>query len=722
MIGLATALASASVSAGMGFVQATAEPRPAETRPLRERPITVTGERQAVQTSIDRISYSIRTDLQASSGSLADFLRNVPSVEVDPLGTVSIRGDPNVLILIDGQPAGSLRGPNRGAVLQQMSADRYERVEVITNPSAAYGPEGTGGVINLVPRRNRSGGLSGSTKAFVGGRGRANAGVAGSYGTAKTTLSGDLGLRRDELAGSFERNRVSLDPATGSSLGRTAQTGRSDTQTRSGSWRAGIEQSAAPSLRLTAEANGSVIRTKARIRDVLAGSGPSPALRTRRAQGTGDFDTVELRGRVSRSFGSSAHRASADLSYERSSTARTLRSTISGEPTGAQTHERFTFAVDQRLISFKPEYQRPLAAGGRLQLGLEYEGQKNAFETMGARGPDEQHLSPLPDFSNAFRHQQDVYGLYATLEKPFGRLTILPGLRLEHVDVRLLQLTGGTRHRSSYTRLYPTFHATRDLGSKSQLKASYSRRVQRPGGQDLNPFREYRDPLNVRAGNPDLKPQVTDSFEFGWQRRHGSSLYQATVFHRRQRDAFTDVVEVLDGDVLLTTRANLGSSRTSGLELVANRKIGTRLTLNASATLARLAIRPGLPGFDEHGSAWQIGGRANVSWQPTKADFFQIGGFLTGKNLRPQGHRAASGMINAGYRRTISDTLSAVVTVRDLLGRFGETIVYEDSRLRDRAKRRFGGRIIMIGLTKRFAGKPQGSRDRAFDYDVGRSE
>ena len=184
--------------------------------------ITVTGQRDGIRTSIDSISYSLATDLQATSGSLADALRNVPSVEVDTEGNVSLRGDPGVTILIDGQPSGILSGPGRGQALLQLPADRYARIEVMTNPSAAYSPEGSGGVINLITNRTAPPAgvqTTGSLRVSVGEDGRWNGGLSGSWQKDRLTLSGDLNYRQDTTEVGFLREREVFDPATGALIG-----------------------------------------------------------------------------------------------------------------------------------------------------------------------------------------------------------------------------------------------------------------------------------------------------------------------------------------------------------------------------------------------------------------------------------------------------------------------------------------------------------------------
>lgn len=172
--------------------------------------VLVTGARNAVRTSIDSVSYSLADDLQTTSGTLADALRNIPSVDVDPEGNLSLRGDQNVTVLVDGRPSALFAGQSRAQVLLSIPADRYARIEVMTNPSAAYSPEGTGGVINLISKPNVTPPgqtATGSIRANVGNDGRWNLGANIVRSAGKTTLSGDLGLRNDSYIQELERAR-----------------------------------------------------------------------------------------------------------------------------------------------------------------------------------------------------------------------------------------------------------------------------------------------------------------------------------------------------------------------------------------------------------------------------------------------------------------------------------------------------------------------------------
>src|SRR4051812_13721009 len=167
---------------------AAAKPAPGRT----VEGVTVTGASQnGFRSDIDRKSYGIATDLQTTTGSISDALRNIPSVEVDAQGNVSLRGDGNVTIMLDGKPTGQFKGAAGAQALQALPADSIERVEVITNPSAEFSPDGSAGIINLISKKVRKPGRSGSLRASLGNRGRRQAAITLAYNSDKLTLSAD---------------------------------------------------------------------------------------------------------------------------------------------------------------------------------------------------------------------------------------------------------------------------------------------------------------------------------------------------------------------------------------------------------------------------------------------------------------------------------------------------------------------------------------------------
>ena len=184
-----------------------------------------------------------------------------------------------------------------------------------------------------------------------------------------------------------------------------------------------------------------------------------------------------------------------------------------------------------------------------------------------------------------FRFDQQVHGIYATYERPFGDFTALAGLRIEATLIDLNQVTRGLTSDNDYVRAYPSLHVNYRLNEKEQLSASYSRRVQRPNPQDYNAFPIVLDPRNVIQGNPDLKPQQTDSFELGYQYRKGGATYLATGYYRHGQDAVNDVYRDIGGGVILQTKENVGTFQSAGVELVANGRLPKGFSYNLSGNL-----------------------------------------------------------------------------------------------------------------------------------------
>jgi outer membrane receptor protein involved in Fe transport len=273
-----------------------------------------------------------------------------------------------------------------------------------------------------------------------------------------------------------------------------------------------------------------------------------------------------------------------------------------------------------------------------------------------------------------------------------------------------------------YFRVYPTLHLGYALSNKQRLRASYSRRIQRPGPQDLNPYTLYIDPQNVRRGNPSLRPEVTDSLELSWQLRDGGTFYSVTGFYRDSRGGVTDVVQDLGGGIFLSTRANLATTRRVGAELVANGKLSKTLSYNASGTFQWNEIDPRQLGISAPRSGTTGTVRANVTWQPTSNDFFQLNGFYSGEQLLPQGYRSSSGIVNLGYRRKVSERFSLVLTAQNILDSARQVLVIDTPTIRDRVTQRGGGRLFLLSLSYNL-GNPGGRRrqEPGFDFDPGAS-
>jgi outer membrane receptor protein involved in Fe transport len=713
-------LAFAAAFAAPALAQTPPTPTPpAGTRPPAGRPneVVVTGTRAEVVGSPDRTSFNVANDLQVQNGTLADALRAVPGVEVDLQGNVSLRGDPGVTILIDGRPSAMLKGDNRGDVILSMPAGRIERVEVMTNPSAANSPEGSAGIINLVTRQARKDMTTGTVRATAGLEGRGALGFSGTHNSNGLTLTGELGYRRFTGDTEAVQLRSRLDPATGAFVGSRLDAGIHQRNAFANA-RGGIEYDFDKKNRLSADLGYRDGRGKAGRDDSFVSA--VPALSYER-----DSETrLRQRGPSAhaawrRTLPGKDHEFSADVEVERVRMNRDVEA-VTDFAAAPDFVERISNSIRRADETVKLDYKRRLGGESTLNLGYQGDFTRTDFDFSGARGPGFGALAPVPGLTNRFEYGQAIHAVFGTFLFPVGKLDAQAGLRLEQVDTNLDQVTDAARFENDYFRAYPTLHLGYDLNKREQLKASYSRRIQRPSAQELNPYTFYVDPQNLRRGNPNLRPEVTDSLELGWQRRKAGDFLSLTGFYRRSRGGVTDIISDLGGGVFLTTRANLATAERLGVEAIANGKLSKTLSYNASATLLWNEIDPRPSGISARRSGTTFTTRANLSWQPTKKDFFQLNAVYAGRQLLPQGHRLSGPILNLGYRRKLNDRLSLLVTGQDVLATARQVVIFDTPTLHDRFEQRGLGRVVLLGVTWNLGDQnPKRRQEPQFDFQQG---
>ena len=710
LVWAALAAAQAAPAATLPAPQAPAPQAPAPGTSTGVSAVEVKADAPQVRTSIDRRSYSVSGDLSAQSGSIADALRNLPSVEVDVQGNVSLRGDPSVTILIDGKPSGLFQGEGRGQALQQMPAERIDRVEVVTNPSAEFRADGTGGVINLITKKAKGAGRTSSARLTVGDSGRGGLSGSVGYNGPKLSASGDLNYRRDtaDQVDYEHRRQADLDSETKGETqldfeNLTSQGSVdydvSDKLRIGGEARLSRFDLAVDSQADTAREDGAGTPTQAFARDLT--------VRQRRDNGM-------IGANLRRKLDGEGHELTLKLSYDVTDDNRVRTGhTVATLPAASSTFDQQRLGYDVRQTDLKGDYVRPMGEGRTLKLGFDLQFDDNGYVNRGFRGASLDALTPDPLLTNQFLYEQTLSQAYVTYERPVGDLTVLAGLRYEKSQLDLA--TTSRRDENDTTDILPSLHLSYPLGERQKLTASYSERLQRPGPFDLNPVPFMLDPLNYRIGNPNLKPQETRSFELGWQYRKAPLLLLATLYYRENDKVVSDVVTDIGGGVFVTTKANVAQSRNGGLELVLNGKLAKTLTYNLSSNLFWAQLDGSNLGFTDKRSATTVSGRAGLSWQATPKDLIQVNGFLSGKRLTAQGYAMPSAGIDLGYRRKIDDRLSLVVTVQDVLGLYRDKQVIDTPALKSLVVRDVDARMLRVGLAWTF-GTGKGRKDPGFDF------
>ena len=708
--------AFAALSAGtVANAQTPAVTTPAAkpAKPAVAPVVTVEGERPTNR--IDRQVYDVKSDAATTNNSAADALSNVPSVTVDPDGTVSLRGSTNVQILVDGKPSAMLQGDSRGAALNAMPSQDIESIEVINNPGAQFGNEGGGGpILNLVMRRNRTPGGLGVLNANVGPDGRANTALSGSYQQGKLGFQGGLHFRRDGRNSEGESTRERTDPRSGlltSSSQRSESTGLNN----SAGFNAGLTYNLDAKTVLGAQASLMRRDNDQRTMDhyTSTSNGLAPPLDYQRsAQRGGDSANASWGVRLERKGSVPGETFKMDLRVSSSdnSADSAFRNTYATSSL-PERRSRQNNVTGSKVADFTGDYERPVEKG-IVKLGYKLSDMQNSFGTLYA---ETDPLSGMERFvaarSNEFRVDETNLALYGSYQRRLNeRWGVLGGLRVEHTAVDVHQLTSAIEASNSYTNYIPSMYVSYKASEDGNLRLSYSHRIRRPNGNDLNPYVVYRDELNVSAGNPMLRPSQSDSLELGYETRFGIVETSLRGYLRKERDSISERSYFISDTVLLTTRDNAGESRAGGVEFSLSGKLSPTLSFNTSGNLARAEQRS----FDSTGAALvrqssSLSGRARVSYQPTPKDQLQFSVNAQGKTLTGQGFREPSATANLSLRHALTPRLNLVMNVTDLFDSNKISTVIDTPLLRETSERRVDGRLLYVGLSYRFGGVTGGA-------------
>lgn len=690
--------------------------------PLTLEKMEVSARREAFYNSIDRKVYAVGKDVQSATGSASNLLQNIPSVQVDIEGNVSLRGNDNVLILIDGKPSNLMSTTNRADVLEQMPADSIERIEVITNPSAKYKPDGTAGIINLVMKRKHDAGVSGTVRANVGNDSRSNAGLTLNYNPGKYNVYTTVSVRQDDRVRYAQDNRTHVDAATNSVIA-TQQYSREHMRPLSRLAEIGGDYAIDDNNKI----GGSLAYN---YRTFFRTSTVSNLSQSATGATTMDYNrdrtdpewqkTVEVNARYQHSFAEPDHALDTELKHERHQELEDNHYTNTYfVPSQPLTRDYERMNPTETNTTLTSDYTRPLADDGKLEAG--YSGETNDDDTdfrSGDFDPVQNAWTVDTARTNRFIYKDWIHALYATFGRPAGQFGFMAGLRLERTTVHTNQATIGLTDAIEYYRLHPTLHLTYNLTDTSQLQLNYSHRVHRPESDDLNPFPEYQDPYNLREGNPKLRPEETHSIEAGYQYRKADTTYLAALYYRDTYHAFTTVTRYIDAVTLLTTHENLASNRSGGLELVATTPIGSHLSINASGNAYYSEIDASNLGYSANRSAIAWDAKFNADWRVRPADLVKINANYTAKRLTAQGDRMPTYVVNLGYRHELnSKNLSFVLTVSDLFNSLKERTVIDTPVLHDDITRRRSSRIVYAGFVYTFGHSAKKKKDDSLQFD-----
>lgn len=706
--------------------------------PEAEAPtVTVTAERPSNR--IDRQVYDVKSDVSSTNGSAADALNNVPSVNVDPDGTVSLRGSTKVQILIDGKPSAMLQGDNRAATLAAMPANDIESVEVINNPGAQFGNEAGGGpIINLVMRRTRQPGGFGVINANGGSAGRYNTALSGSYHEGAWGIQGGVNFRHDgrNSVGDAVRDRLdgfSTTPhntQTSSAKGLNNSSGLNAALT----YNLGAKDTLGTNFAYNARNNDQQSEDHYQSYNVDR-SLFSDYVRT--SQRKGDSTSYNWGARLDHKGDISGENLKLDLrvSSSENESVSNYANVYAVKP--AFIFDRYNLQDSNsnvKLVDFTGDYERP-HDDGLIKLGYKIADNKSEFDTAYFDiNPVTNAQTVNASRTNRYSLDEGNLALYGSYQMRINeQWGVLAGLRTEYTHIDIRQLSANVGAKNHYLSYIPSFFASYKLSDDTTLRLSYAHRIRRAGAAELNPFISYRDDLNASSGNPKLKPTQTDSLELGYETRVAKLDVNVRAYYRQESDSIVyrrsfiknGVVQTVsdncnivqttpDCGILLTTPENGGSSHTSGLEFTLSGKVTPKFSINTSGNLLfgeQTYINTA--GQEVHRPSTSLSVRGRFNYQLSDDDHLQLSLNSQGRTVSGEGYRQPNSTANFSYRHNITKSLNLVVNVTDIFNSNKTETQVDTDILKERSIRRFDGRLIYVGFSYRFGGvTPGGGNSR----------
>ncbi len=635
--------------------------------------VTVTGQRAIMKLEVDRKSFDVTQDISNAGGSASDVLDNIPSVEVDNDGNVSLRGNTSVEVWINGRASG-LTSDNRAEILQQLPAESIERIEVIDNPSAKFSAEGSAGIINIVLKKDRRAGYYGSVQAGANTRGGANTSFNINYNSPVIDAYASVGYRHREGKGENVSRQEYLTTNTYQNYsGETEEQGNNlflrggltwhATENDDFSFTGMMMKGQRKSWNLTPYHYGTI------------GAANDSYMMFRRISSKGNMNMYNLEFNYRHIFGNDKHFL--DFIVEKNKWGGDNEniyqdSTTYYDGVTPSAYDYLSRPLDMNNNSWeiRLDYENPITEKLKLQAGynarLSHENtpQESFVDSASWNGAN---LKEDQKYFNRFIYDMDVHALYATLNYMLGKVGIMAGLRGEYWKVNTESYSWEQEHDASkrdkpfkkdYFQLFPSLFLSYQMTPNDQLQLNYTRRLRRPWGGQLNSFRNTSDASTVSFGNPLLTPEYSNSFSLNYLRTWTQHSLLVSAYYRPTTDVMQRISWQNSSDGLMySTSENLAKSVSSGLELTAKNKLFKIVDLSTTANFYYYKLDGFKYVIDNQTVTGE--GNSNFTWNARMQVSVRLPYDISvqstinyrSRQVISQGHRKANYGVNLGIRK-----------------------------------------------------------------------
>ena len=734
-----------------------------DTQTLNE--VEVVGQSSSMRFELDKKVFTVDQNIASAGASVTDVLENIPSVDVDQEGNISLRNSEDVEIWINGKPAG-LNSENRAQVLQQMPAGTVEKIELITNPSAKFSPEGSAGIINLVMKKDRKAGFYGSVQAGIDYAlakpwttpPGANAGLNINFNAGPVDGYFNVGYRYHSSNGGSTTDRYNLNGTGAEKLDSSliqSHLVQEGLQTHKGG---GMFARAGLNFRL-AEGHTLGVSGFGMVSTNVPGLGMNNT-NQRTYTYTDILNAANNREYIRNQKGGGAHpggNATLDYTFKLDNHQLMISGTYNNFNFNMDTYYEQTEAgIDtmyqyqgslskEQGIEIKADYEWKPTPQSRLEAGYDFtrnwsNSSANAFNDW-EKTPEKELFPYYADFQGLTQN----HAIYITYGNRFwNKLSIQVGLRgeyyMRHLESFYKDDAGKTQDSyaaypnkkdTAYFQVYPSAYIGYDFGNGHELQLNYTRRVRRPWGHQINPRMDFSDSTNISYGNVDLLPAFSNNLELNYLKTWERHTLSAGIFWKYQERAIQNY-KYMDGNVMKNTYFNVGSRQELGIEVVAkNRLFGELLQLTTSANfywnniaaVNQTIIHQGQP-IDINLAQQNIFAgsvRLTAQFMFTKNFSGQIRANYRSPRVVAQGTTSHSYSIDLGLRHTfLNKQLALALNVRDLLDSRARRNITWGEGFWQFSENRWHSRSISFTITYNFGNQQPRRRGRP-DADLGGS-
>jgi outer membrane receptor for ferrienterochelin and colicins len=678
--------------------------------------VVVRAETSTVEIKLDKKVYSVGKDMIVKGGTASDVLNNVPSVTVDSEGIVSLRGNENVKIFIDGRPSNV---SNIATALQSISADAIDKVEVISNPSARYDAEGGAGILNIVLKKGKSDGLNGTIIATVGNPQNYGLQSTINYKKEKFNLFGGIGFVD---AKSLGNSLTDSDYLNNDGTFQTTSNERSKRENfRKGhNFNFGIDLNISNSATWT---NGINYRKN-------NGAEPNTVLqnyilptetytRYRFTNQNNNSNNVEYNSNFIKKFKKDGHKFTANFtaSIDVDNDASPITTYIIGQEANAFYESSRNFQTQSKYL-LQSDYVLPIKKSGQLEIGFKADRNQNISDYTAGNNDVFGNFIPNYNLTNVFKYTENITAGYTQFGSKFKKISYLIGLRFEDSKIDSKLLNTNQNNSRNYQMLFPSAFLTYPVSETTTIAVNYSRRIQRPRNRFINPFAGISSDLNIFQGNPDINPTTTDALDFSFLTKIKKVALSTSIYYNRSKNPFQFVRRpkgnfVNNTAVLISTPINLDSDDRFGIEFTANLSPYKWWKLNSNFNFFQSQVRgdltytldntttPETKNLDKLATGWFVKLNSKISL-PLKIDW-QTNAIYTAPQNTAQGQSLGVYNVNLAFSKdvfkdkaTVSLNVSDLFNTNKMIRQFNLPIVNSYSEMQRRERQ------INLSFTYRF--------------------